>query len=335
MDNKTKKWWEIDLKHKISLLIAIIGGLFAIGAAFISPFFLEKFKSEPPKFVISYPITQPDVGLTIELPSNASVNNDYLDVEFDGILFPKSAKYITGSAPPRYHFTLFNKDMTSSMLCDGVHKVRIRFVGKKFSEPLKIIFRDDKEKAISSENEHLTTITEISQPMPLRSKGKFLSVSDVHGMPNINIYKKGNWGFYGHSTIIPEYDSETINGYTVVIDHSTNLMWHQSGSDKEMTWGEINLWIKKINRSGYLGHHDWRLPTLEEAVTLIGSSSRINGNLCIGLVFNARQSMIWTCDRAGETTSNAWGVGFANGGYVDMFHITRNYAFVRPVRSVK
>jgi hypothetical protein len=178
------------------------------------------------------------------------------------------------------------------------------------------------KKAPATEGSHVT----------LRSSYKTLSVSQAQSMPNISIREKMSWGFYGHSTINHDYNLITIGGDKAVVDNTTGLMWHQSGSRKYMTCKKAKKWIKKLNKSGYAGYHDWRLPTVEEAVSLLESSKK-NGDLYIDPIFSKKQRYIWTGDRMSGSEA-AWYVYFSYGTvgwlYIDGF----GYC-VRPVRSVK
>jgi hypothetical protein len=70
----------------------------------------------------------------------------------------------------------------------------------------------------------------------IRSSYTDISVPQVQSIPNIVIDIKEDWGFWGHSTIIHHYDLKSINADNVVIDYTTGLMWHQSGSEKYMNW---------------------------------------------------------------------------------------------------
>jgi menaquinone-dependent protoporphyrinogen IX oxidase len=170
----------------------------------------------------------------------------------------------------------------------------------------------------------------------LRSSYETLSASQVQSIPNVSIRKKKDWGFYGHSTIKHDYSLKTIRGDKIVVDNATGLMWHQNGSDKYMKWNKAKKWIKKLNKrswlnkGGYAGYHDWRLPTLEEAASLLEPSKR-NG-LYIDPVFNAKQSFIWTGDKKGSEA--AWTVYFYN-GHVFWYSTLYDSYYVRPVRSVE
>ena len=163
----------------------------------------------------------------------------------------------------------------------------------------------------------------------LRSSYSDLSVSQVQSMPNISIREKNDWGFFGHSTIIHRYGLKEINGDKVVIDHATGLMWHQSSADENMEWENAKKWVRELNSRGYSGYSDWRLPTVEEAASLL-ESSKSNG-LYIDPIFSNKQEWIWTGDEYGS--EGAWGVYFGI-GLVFWVNFASEF-YVRPVRSGK
>ena len=162
----------------------------------------------------------------------------------------------------------------------------------------------------------------------LRSSYRDLSLSQVQSMSNIAIRKEDEWGFYGHSTIIHRYEGKSVNGDDVVIDHATGLMWHQTGSSDYMTWNNAKNWIGNVNYRKYAGYQDWRLPTLEEAVSLL-ESDRSSNNLYIDPVFNDEQWGIWSGDTHGS--GGVWSVYFSLGNV--RWNVKNRY--VRTVRSLK
>lgn len=169
-------------------------------------------------------------------------------------------------------------------------------------------------------------------PKPiLRSSFKKLSVSQAQSIPHITIHEKTDWGFYGHSTIQNNYELKTIKNDKVVVDHTTGLMWFQSGTVKYLNYGKSIRLLEKINDKGYAGYNDWRMPTLEEAVSLLGADKK-NG-LFIDPVFDKGQSSIWTGDSYNPVI--AWRVAF-DGGSVSWGNYG-NYgsSYIRPVRPIK
>jgi len=123
---------------------------------------------------------------------------------------------------------------------------------------------------------------------------------------------------------------KTISGDEIVIDHATALIWHQSGSSAYMDMRKAKKWLRKLNIEGYSGYHDWRLPTLEEAATLLELDTE-NDNF-IDPVFDKKQWGMWTDDRVDK--NHAWIVTFVN-GTINQSHIGSPATFVRPVRSLK
>ncbi len=123
---------------------------------------------------------------------------------------------------------------------------------------------------------------------------------------------------------------EKKNSGQVVYDQASDLMWQQSGSDKYMIYEKAKSYIRKLNSDQFAGYNDWRLPTLEEAMSLM-EPTKNNGDLYINPVFDKIQKNIWTSDL--NSASGAWVVDF-NGGNCD--GSAYNFSgHVRAVRSVQ
>ena len=125
----------------------------------------------------------------------------------------------------------------------------------------------------------------------------------------------------------------------VVYDQASGLIWQQSGSNIDMTYEKAKEWINALNREGYAGYYDWRLPTLKEAMNLIEPKKSSNG-LYLDSVFD-KTKWIWTSTfnkaiagkvKAGE--SWVWVVDFLRGGCEDLL-ISTSIIYVRAVRSGK
>lgn len=126
---------------------------------------------------------------------------------------------------------------------------------------------------------------------------------------------------------INDYELKVINGDKIVIDHATGLLWHQSGSEECISWDKSKEWIRNLNNVGYAGYSNWRLPTMEEAASLL-ESSEMNGDLHIDQVFDKRQKWIWTGDSYGS--DGKWLVNFSCGC---VFWRDIGARYIRPVRS--
>jgi len=164
-------------------------------------------------------------------------------------------------------------------------------------------------------------------PIRLRSQPKSLSRDGLkamlkeHGFFDASLNKNSR-GFDN------QFKSQVISGDKVIMDQASGLMWQQAGSSNYMKYDQAKSWIKELNRKGYAGFHDWRLPTLEEVMTLIEPTKNEAGRY-IDPIFDPKQYRIWTVDKVtGE--SWRWVVTFFNGycNYNDLYYDI----FVRCVR---
>ncbi|MCP4220607.1 MAG: DUF1566 domain-containing protein, partial [bacterium] len=89
-----------------------------------------------------------------------------------------------------------------------------------------------------------------------------------------DLNKSGGFGNQYKLSTLP--NRKTNLEETVVTDGSTGLMWQQSGSGIPLTYREAGEWLGELNKTGYAGHKDWRLPTLEEAVSLMDNKPNEN-----------------------------------------------------------
>ncbi|MFQ5771039.1 MAG: DUF1566 domain-containing protein [bacterium] len=144
-------------------------------------------------------------------------------------------------------------------------------------------------------------------------------------------------GFYDsmiHPTAVGfpnNFEMRIIAGDRVIVDHATDLMWQQNGSPGYMVYDSSAVYIDQLNTVGYAGYHDWRLPTLEEGMSLI-ECDREDNNLCIDFDFNSLQQRIWTSD-TGNLESYAWGVYFES-GHCELRPFGSRYFSVRAVRGL-
>jgi len=129
--------------------------------------------------------------------------------------------------------------------------------------------------------------------------------------------------------LIHDYQVQSKGGKKVVIDYRTNLMWQHSGSEDRPTWNNAKAFVKKLNDENFAGYRDWRLPTLEEAMSLMERKKK-NGDLYIDPVFDQKQRRIWTADQL--SASRAWSVYFY-GGYCYRDLVDYDNVFARAVRS--
>ncbi|ODS32365.1 MAG: hypothetical protein SCARUB_02516 [Candidatus Scalindua rubra] len=146
-----------------------------------------------------------------------------------------------------------------------------------------------------------------STPAPL-SKREIKAIFVEKDFFDRDIYDSGN-GFNN--------DFEIQEDGKVVLDHASGLMWQRSGSGASYkNFEEVNAYIRQLNSKSLAGYSDWRLPTLEEAMSLMKSTEN-KDELYIDAKFDEEQEWIITSDPYkgffGPSASSAWVVDFGNG----------------------
>ena len=115
--------------------------------------------------------------------------------------------------------------------------------------------------------------------------------------------------------------------------HQSKLSFLRSFLKEFKDW-DYKRDLFELNENGYAEFTDWRLPTLEEAVSLLEPSAK-NGNQFIDPAFDKTQSSVWTCDSNISNSSlsldRAWSVNF-NYSLVSRMDIMIERKKVRPVR---
>jgi serine/threonine-protein kinase len=112
-----------------------------------------------------------------------------------------------------------------------------------------------------------------------------------------------------------------------VTDRATGLVWQQSGSEFPLTWSGAKVYVQELNSSQFAGSRTWRMPTIDELMTLITELPQ-GEDYCIEPIFDQRQKRIWSCDRRSYIA--AWYVSI-DMGYVAWQDFT-GYYHVRAVR---
>ncbi len=123
------------------------------------------------------------------------------------------------------------------------------------------------------------------------------------------------------------YEPRDFGSDAVVIDHATALMWQPAGSVFPTTHASTSGYLNLINQHKFAGFEDWRLPTLEEAMSL--ATRRANPLFHIDNTFDFQQQTIWTSDLGPPQT--AWGVDYLHGACFREKISQRH--FVRAVRT--
>jgi hypothetical protein len=135
------------------------------------------------------------------------------------------------------------------------------------------------------------------------------------------------------SAQLARYTKLNFATHTSVVDERTGLEWAvnvPSLQGKRFEHAEAEKVVKALNDSNYLGHNDWRMPTMHELFGLVRSD-------IANAVYDAdafpdmrTDDWYWASDIYPRNTSYAFAVHF-DYGYVD--DLGRSIKrFVRPVR---
>jgi hypothetical protein len=98
----------------------------------------------------------------------------------------------------------------------------------------------------------------------LRPTGRIIAEDEIVG----GVYQYGFFeSIYNPDGMFQNYlvkknDRETVD------DLVTGLMWQRQGSDIG-SFRQLQIWMAGINQAGLAGFHDWRLPTIEEALSFL------------------------------------------------------------------
>jgi len=194
----------------------------------------------------------------------------------------------------------------------------------------------------------------IAAPIRLRSKPAVgLSDKNVSEMIRKNGFYERDENPSGYG-IAHQYNIIKNDEAWVVIDGLTGLMWQRSGSSL-VTFKNAVRYIQYLNRSEFAGKKDWRLPTLEEAFSLMepfqDRSARKNesppgldwllyeGELLmrtwhghIDSLFDTRQCAMWTSDKTPD--GQIWIIGFEKGICGRVAECEMSMSYVRAIRDL-
>lgn len=133
------------------------------------------------------------------------------------------------------------------------------------------------------------------------------------------------WNFFD-ATVNPQgvFDNalaDAGDGLTV-IDQKTDLMWQRSGLDL-CSFQSTKRKIEQLNSNGYAGYHDWRMPSIEEAMSLLETTPNVKG-VHLHSCFSKKQPFIFVAARRKPTgywfvdfkqSKIYWSSGTVPGGY--------------------
>lgn len=182
---------------------------------------------------------------------------------------------------------------------------------------------------VNPPNDSTSIVKATREPaLPLRAKATILTEAQAREMLKQRDFFDANVN-RNSSGIAHEYESARMGGNDVVIDHATALMWQSGGSRDKTTLAGAVKYVQSLNAQRFAGFNDWRLPTLEEGMSLMAPKAAYK-DLHISSRFDAKQSWLWTTDA--ESGAMVWGVDFSL-GYCGPVKSDRA-GYVRAVRTI-
>lgn len=140
----------------------------------------------------------------------------------------------------------------------------------------------------------------------LRSKpSDFFSEKDLLLMLREKDFPHRRFNMMGKG-IDHDYEPIVRDGKKLVIDHVTNLVWQQSCS-KYLPFEQALNYVDNLNKKTYGGYDNWRLPTLEDAMSLMENRRR-EKFLFLAPLFEPKR-FSWTCDMTG-LLRGVWRAGY-------------------------
>jgi serine/threonine-protein kinase len=88
-----------------------------------------------------------------------------------------------------------------------------------------------------------------------------------------------------------------------VLERTRGLVWERHGSRYPLSWERANAHVARLNKNGYAGRTDWRLPTVAELATLFTGRTE-PGEFCLEPAFDPQKARLWSADRKAFTA--AW-----------------------------
>lgn len=132
-------------------------------------------------------------------------------------------------------------------------------------------------------------------------------------------------------------DSATL--WTMVKDNFTGLIWEAKTDNHSIhrkhdlyTWQNAqDVFIKELNNLNFGGCTDWRLPTIDELLSIV-DKHMYNSSTHIDYFPNSLPSVYWSSTTNVENTSKAFFVDFSN-GHVGNYRDKLDAYYVRAVRG--
>lgn len=286
-------------------------------------------------------------GEIFEGPRNLNVGSPYYaapeqekdpdDVDFSADIYPVGVmlyRMLTGELPPEDRTLMkmpsnFNPDLDENwdqFIVTALNADRYQ----RFSEANEMA--EDLEYLADQWHKKKDKVCKITSPDYFTQSGANASemVSRVHRHESIKVCPSRARNIFGLDNLwrplVYTENDFTDNQDGTISDKTTGLIWQQSGCPYPLTWHEAKKYIDRLNGDRFAGHHCWKLPTINELLSLLTQTPHGEA-FCIQPIFDQTQKWLWSCDL--RSFMAAWYVSVEL-GFVARHDFT-GYYYVRGV----
>lgn len=123
------------------------------------------------------------------------------------------------------------------------------------------------------------------------------------------------------------------SGTGTVTDRLTGLVWSKNANPagRPVSWTQPLAFIIACNHRNYLGHHDWRLPNVNELLSISHHQTDLAGWLWEQGFENLQNDSYWTSTTYAAYPPYDWGIFLGNGMSAGLRKLSAG--FVWPVRG--
>lgn len=112
----------------------------------------------------------------------------------------------------------------------------------------------------------------VSRSVQLRAAPAAVSVEQARAMVAQHNFFHTRWNAAGSAAVLAP-ERKLLGTDVVVSETHYRLMWQQRASPRPLDHDRARAYVEELNARRFAGFNDWRLPTLEEAMTLMGSGT--------------------------------------------------------------
>ena len=169
-------------------------------------------------------------------------------------------------------------------------------------------FQNANEMAAALMNLELNLERKIDSTCPV-NKGRKHDFAETRGVIRTSPLRvagtNAREAFHVNELWQPELYTENIfrdKTEETVVDRATGLIWQRKDNGLAVTHDTADSFIEILNKKRKSGTSTWRLPTVNELLTLV-NDPRLPASSCPKDVWHEDRHWYWSCDRRSENTS--------------------------------